>query len=244
LKVALRIAALLPFAAALVLTGCASLNAAQTANTMGKGGLQLGLEPAAYGISGTNGAGSTTFPRVDLAVRYGVTDNVDIGGKLGSSLFEINAKFQVTDAKDKGFVVSIAPSLGGFVIGGGNSDSSSTVGSFTIKVPVLLGFGFGDGNQFVLGPNIQNILVAEGNSGSGSSGGSAVADIVGLGLSAGMVFKIGDGFRLMPEVGIMVPIVGVAGDSSGQSSANVGTAGFLYQIGLTFLFGSYQGAQR
>jgi len=91
-----------------------------------------------------------------------------------------------------------------------------------------------------IGPNVQNILVAEGNSG----GGSAVGDVVGLGISVGVVFKAGDGFRLMPEVGIMVPLIGVAGNSAGDSSANVGSSGFIWQLGLTFLFGSQQGEQR
>jgi hypothetical protein len=241
LKVALRFAALLPFAAALVLTGCASLNAAQTANTLGRGGLQLGLEPAVEGFSGNNGEGLAIVPRVDLAVRYGLTDNIDIGGKLGSSLFEINAKFQVTDPNNKALVVSLAPSLGGFVFG----SSGDTVGSFTIKLPLLIGFGFGDGNQFVFGPNIQNILVEEsgGNCNPGNGCHGVVGDVIGLGASVGAAFKVSDGFRLMPEVGIMVPIIGVASNGS-NSTANVGSSGFIWQFGLTFLFGSYQGPQR
>jgi len=237
LKVALRLAALLPLAAALVLTGCASLNAAQTANTMGRGGLQLGLEPAVEGFSSSVGQGTSIAPRVDLAVRYGITDTVDIGGKVGSSLFEFNAKFQFTDPKDKSLVVSLAPSVGGFVFG----SSGDTVGAFTIKVPLLIGFGIGgEGNQLVLGPNIQNILVEEGN----SDGTSGVVDLFGLGISVGYVFKVGDGFRLMPEAGILVPIVGAASASNGNSSTNVGSSGFIWQFGLTFLFGSQQGAQR
>lgn len=221
----------LPLVILFVATGCASLNAAQTANTLGKGGLQFGLEPAVEALSGSNGLSSTYVPRVDLALRYGITDTIDIGGKVGSSLFEVNAKFQFTDPRNKGLVLSLAPSLGGIVFG----SAGNTAGAFTVKVPLLIGFGVGDGNQVVLGPNIQDIIVE----GSNSDGTSGIANEFGLGASVGFVFKAGEGFRLMPEVGILVPLVGTSASNGSSTSAGISSAGFLWQFGLTFLFGSY-----
>ncbi len=232
----LRLAAL-PLMSALLATGCASLNAAQTANTMGKGAFQFGLEPAVEAFSGNNGLGTTYAPRVDLALRYGITDSIDIGGKVGSSLIELNAKFQLTDPANKSLVLSLAPSLGGFVFG----SAGNTAGSFTIKVPLLIGIGVGDGNQLVFGPNIQDIIVeasGDNTNGDGSTA-STISNLFCLGASVGFVLKAGEGFRLMPEFGVLIPVTGVSNTNGTSTSAGLGSSGFLWQAGLTFLFGSY-----
>ena len=220
----------LSFGVGFLATGCASLNAAQTANTMGHGGLQIGLEPAVEAFTGSNGLGTAYAPRVDLAVRYGITDSIDIGGKIGTSLVELDGKFQLTDPAKQSFVASLAPSIGGFVIG---SDGSST-GAFTIKLPLLLGIGFG-GHQLVIGPNIQDILVT-----ASSGGDSGLANEFGVGGSIGVAFRLSDGFRLMPEFGVLVPLTGTASSNGDSTSAGISSAGFLWQAGLTFLFGSYK----
>ena len=230
MKTYLRAFALL-FGVGLLGTGCASINAAQTANTMGKGGLQIGLEPAVEAFSGSNGLGTGYAPRVDLAVRYGVTDSIDIGGKVGSSLAELDGKFQLTDPASQSFVLSLAPSIGGFVFG----SAGNTAGAFTAKLPLLIGIGFG-GHQLVLGPTLTDIL----GEGSDSSGNSAVTNIFGVGATIGVAFRLSDGFRLMPEFGFMVPVTGTSSGNGTSTSAGLTSAGFLWQVGLTFLFGSYK----
>lgn len=214
-------------------TGCASLNAAQTANTMGQGGLQVGLEPgySQWG-KGSDGFG---FPRLDLAVRYGITDRLDLGGRVGSTFAELNAKFQLTDPENDAFVCSVAPSIGGLELSGSSSSGSSTVGLINIALPVLLGMKVGDGHQVVFGPRIQDFLI----NGVSSSGGGVV-NIVGAGTSVGFVAKVGEGFRLMPEVGFVFPLNASQSTSNGSGSQSIAGSHLLWQLGLTFLFGQYR----
>lgn len=229
MKKVLRVTALL-FGVGLLGTGCASLNAAQTANTMGRGGFQVGLEPAVEAFSGSNGLGTAYAPRVDLAFRYGITDAIDIGGKVGTSLLELDGKFQFTDPANQRFVLSLAPSIGGFFFGG---DGGST-GAVTFRVPLLIGIGFA-GHQLVIGPNIQDWLAK-----ASVGGDSALSNEFGAGASIGIALRLSDGFRLMPEFGVLVPISGQASSNGSSTSAGISSAGFLWQFGLTFLFGSYK----
>jgi hypothetical protein len=66
------------------------------------------------------------FPRMDLAVRIGITDEVDLGLKIGTSRLEASGKFQLTDPRRGAFVASIAPSIGGLQgssLSGNSADS-------------------------------------------------------------------------------------------------------------------------
>src|SRR5581483_8131185 len=77
--------------AALTLAGCPSLSTMQTPRTVPQGQVRLGLGFEAVGIktpTKTDSSGNTTpgqtftFPQFEFVARYGLTDNLDIGGKL------------------------------------------------------------------------------------------------------------------------------------------------------------------
>ncbi len=209
-----------PWLLPLLASGCASLYAAQTANTLGKGGLQVGVEPAVEYLGGYDGGGSRYLPRIDMAVRYGATDNIDVGGKVGGSFLELNAKFQLTDPANTGVVLSLAPSVGGL----GLSAGGNSLGAFSFKLPLLIGFGFGDGNQVVFGPNVQDLVLYAGTNGTSTD----VQNEVGVGASVGVAFRVSNSLRLMPAFGGMVPLV--------NAVDVLYPAGFYWQVGLTILW--------
>ena len=128
-----------------VLASACSFSAAQTARTNGKGNVQVGLEPgAAIGIAG-GAAGA--IPNLDVAVRYGVSDKVDIGGRLGSAGLELQTKFQLTP--DDGTIVSLAPRVSAFALGVVGAGATYV----SVPVPVLIDIPVGE-SALVLGPGI------------------------------------------------------------------------------------------
>lgn len=78
-----------------LLAGCPSVQSVQTAKTAGQGNLEVGIEPGIIGVAGNGGGGF--LPTVNASFRGGVSDRVDIGGRIGTSLIEVHGKFMFTD---------------------------------------------------------------------------------------------------------------------------------------------------
>lgn len=206
--------------------GCATLGTLQTANTLGAGNFQMGLEPAFEMGVGT--PQPIYVPRFDLALRYGVADRVDLAGRIGSTGLELGAKFQLTDPADKGLVLSLAPS----VAGGAVPIPDNPIGVVYVTLPLLLGVGVGHGHQLVFAGKVANWMLL-GDIGLSS----LVLDELVVGGSVGFVLKLHEKFRLMPEVSVMRP-VWVSEDLGGTSmmgSAAFGNA-FLVQFSVAALF--------
>lgn len=205
--------------------GCATVGTMQTADTVGRGAFQLGVEPGAWGVS-TQGVG-VTVPQIGVSFRYGATDTIDLGARLGTSGLEVLSKFQLTDPAQENFVVSIAPSAGGFTLGAGGASTTF----FSFQVPVLLGIGVGP-HQVVLGPKLREQSVF-----ATLDGDSVVAHEIGIGSSLGLAIRLGDVVTLLPEVAFVAPIATFA-SSGGRSDS--GTGGGLYSqytFGLLFDLG-------
>ncbi len=214
----------------LAATGCITTGNVQKAETLGKGRFQFGLEPGAYQIVNTGSLGTVvTLPHVDLSARYGITEGVDLGLRLGSSFIELQGKFQLTRPEfGSGFVASFAPTVGGVYA----AFNETRFGYLNVNLPVLLGYHFAGGSELVFGPRLQTlILFGSTNSGSGLGG------ILAPGASLGFAWQITEGFALMPEVSMSVPVVGSASDLNGNSATGAGTGGFFTNIKLGLLFG-------
>jgi hypothetical protein len=241
-------------AAALVLgllgSGCASMGHVQTADTLGEGKFQFAFEP---GLQGTgilsessaeasandidfdddDGDGSDLegiiYPHIDFALRYGVSERVDLGVRFGSSLAELQAKILLTQPGDPDLAISLAPSLSGVYFGTGDED----VGYTNLALPLLIGFKTDGGSEFVLGPRVIGTRVSGG---IGNDSGSI--NVLSVGASVGFALRVANGFRLMPEVAFSVPVVGSVNSSSSDSEVISGfDTGFL-QFKLGFLFGA------
>lgn len=213
-------------------TGCVSVSQVQTADTLGSGNFQFGIEPGVGGaavISDETGGGSIYYPHVDLSARYGVSDSVDLGVRFGSSLVELQSKFLLTDSRDPSKAISLAPSVSGVFLGTGDDSSISYV---NVALPLLVGFKTSGGSEFVIGPRITGTRL----SGSALEEGAAV-NILSVGGSVGYALRVTEGFRLMPEVGVSVPVLGEVNTTDSDSEVASGFGGGFVQFKLGFLFG-------
>jgi len=174
----------------LALSAC-SFSASQTARTNGKGNYQIGVEPGAL-IGGVGGLGVAVGPQLDIGFRYGITDRADVGARLGTAGLELQYKQQLTG--DDGVIVSVAPALTGFfgAVGGVEGGFVSLPVSLLVDVPV------GE-SALVLGPRVHPTLALGG--GQGGFG-------LNVGASVGFAAKLSDGFKLMPDVAVSVPVSG------------------------------------
>jgi hypothetical protein len=213
-------------------TGCASISSVQSADTLGRGNLQGAIEPGLWGGTSSR-SGVQVIPHVDGAVRFGVTDRVDLGVRAGMSFLELQTKFLLTEPGNPRLAMSLAPTVGGiFSSGGGNTQE----GIFNAAVPLLIGVKFAGGHQLILGPRAQGFLIVANGS---------LTPIVAVGSSVGFLWQVGDNFGLLPEVAVLVPVVGAATTSQLLfQGLNTGAAFVQFKLGLMFGRARGVGAQR
>lgn len=209
--------------------GCPSMGTMQTARTAGEGNVQIAIEPSVWGVATSEG--TVALPNVNMAVRYGVSDSMDVGARFGGSLIQVLGKFRLTDPTAEGdLILSLAPTLGGLFFAGGGAG----VGILNLQVPMLAGIPVGD-SELTLAPK----LIYNGVFGGGG-GESASVHAVSIGASVGFAAKIGN-FRLVPEVAVSYPLFTmgrVSGDGAGGSISEVaGFGGVMFQVSTAMLFG-------
>jgi hypothetical protein len=215
-------------------TGCVSVSHVQTADTLGAGKFQFALEPGMGGaaVISEDASGGIYYPHIDLAARYGITDRVDLGVRFGSSLVELQSKFLLTNPNDMGKAISVAPSVMGAFLG---SEGSDGVSYMNLAVPVLFGLKTSGGSELVLGPRVSATRLTVGS--------DAAINILSAGASVGYALRVTEGFRLMPEVGVSIPLVGKVA-AGNDSEAAAGFGGGFVQAKLGFLFGAGRPVRR
>lgn len=233
-----QIVKIMVFSLLLASIGCAT-GTMQTARTSGEQNFQFSVEPGVVGVGSAIGFG--VLPTFNIAGRYGVSDTIDLGARIGSMGYELQSKFMLTDPNDmESTAISIAPSLtatGGGSGGGGALMSryiartvitgSSGGGGALIQstIPVIIGLPMGE-SELVIAPRVTPIILfSSGGSGLGLLGGASV----------GYAAKMG-GFTLLPEIAIDVPFL-AASASSGGSGPIVGFNALVFNIGVGLLFG-------
>lgn len=203
-------------------TGCATLGTFQSAETLGQGAWELGIEPSMWGA--VSGEGSALYPHAGVSGRVGVTEGVDLGGRVGSSGVEFTTKFALSKPGAT-MPISLAPSFGGMAI----SAAGSSVSVLALHVPLLFGIKTGE-NELVLGPKLH--VYSFGASTGGEAAGGALWS---LGGSLGYALRLGPTVRLIPELAFAVPTLATGTDGA---EAAVGiTDGALLQIGLGIVIG-------
>jgi hypothetical protein len=212
------------------------------ARTLDKGHVQGYITPGIIGAAG-GGTGGVA-PMFEGGIKYGITDNAEIGARLGLSGLSLQGKFSLmrSPTMDTGLDMALAPEIGGVFYGATGGASSGGGGALSFALPLLIGFNMG-GHQFILGPKLADSLIWGGVS-SGGAGGSTTINVLMGGASVGFALKVGDSFRLLPEVSALYPIVGAASTSvGGTSSGGVGFGGqaLIFQFGLGLVFGGYEG---
>lgn len=231
---ALGILAFLP-----LMTGCPSFSTMGLARTLNQGAIQGWVAPEGAGAIPINRpAGVTTggigWPNIEGGVRVGVTDRVELGGRLGFNGIMAEGKFGILrpETTDSGFNLSINPGIGFIGYGAGSGAGGGFVGVLTFSVPILMGIDFG-GHELVIGPRIIDQLLFGSFSSSSGGGASSTVNVFYVGGSVGFAIKVSGGFRIMPEIAVGVPAV--------AASVDVGSSAFsavIIQGGVGFLFGS------
>lgn len=234
---------------ALIASGCASTSTMGLARTLNRGAVQ-GWVAAEGGanvpVTTTPGSTTTTavgFPNVEGGVRFGASDHVELGAKLGFNGIGLEGKFALArpETMDNGVNVSIAPQAS-FV---GIAAPGASVGNLTAQLPLLVGFDF-SGHELVLGPRLHNQF-AFGTVSTGNGIESVSLNLLSAGMTVGFAIKVGASVRIVPEVALLVPFFAAVGaNTSGTSSvvAGAGVGGFSLQAGVGFLFGSRDAYER
>lgn len=222
----------------LLSSGCASLSNLQTADTLGRGNFQVGVETGTLSAASTVAPvsvanGNPSFlPHVDVSARFGVSEGVDLGLRAGLSFLELQGKFLFTKPGDQHLAVSLAPTAGGLLLPGTGGAGSPVVGLLNIALPVLIGIKTSGGSELVLGPRLQNLVLLAGTS-----------TVYGLGAggSVGFAIRFTENFGLMPEASIVVPLVGASAFASQFTTASVtGNGLFFFQFKIGVLVGRFR----
>lgn len=217
--------ALLP--ALLLLAGCPSFSTMGTARTLPKGKGQFFVAPGGMVLRDfqrdSNGQyESFGLPTVEFGGRYGVTDGVEVGGKVWMMGAEIDGKFALLRAPsaDEGLDVSLAPAVSLYPFTSGDQNATYA----WVHLPLLVGVNLG-GSQLVLGPRASGMFIT----GSGDD-----VTALWLGGSLGFAWKVGDGFRLLPELSVAYPAhVRVGADAT----TDLEPKGAIIQGSIGLLFG-------
>lgn len=217
---------LIAFAALALSTGCASFSTMSTARTTPRDTNQIWIAPEFVGMTYDSGTDHQSFsvPQFEFGFRRGVTDDVELGGKLWLLGAAIESKFQLvrSPSQDSGIDVAFAPSLGWLGINSGDGPSFNVV---TLYLNLPVGLNVPGGSQLVLTPKaIYQRYMA---SGSGSSGS---ADLLFVGGSVGYAWKLGTTY-ILPEISIMQPVV------NPTTSDVIKFDGVVFQGGVGLLFG-------
>lgn len=211
-----------------LLTGCASSAVFSNARTLGAGNFEGVVEPQYIG--GAVGEEAFGVPTLAVSGRYGVSDKVDLGARLGGSGLTLLSKFRLLDAQESGFDLTLAPSVGGLYLGAADAGG---VGFGTASLPLLFGINTGPRNQLVVGPSSNLLLL-----GGGEGGDSAVAGVLGVGGNLGYQLWIGEGFAIQPELAVTAPVLAFAGATGLGSGAAAGFGGVGFQFGVGAQFGT------
>jgi hypothetical protein len=222
--------ALLAIGASLI-SGCATVGTIQTADTIGEGGFELGVEPTFWGVS-SGGDGGIGFVQLGISGRFGVSDRTDLGFRVATNGgAEFLSKFSLTEPGSAGIRMALAPSGGGFVAAAGGGAG----GILHFQLPLIIGIPVGP-HQLVLTPKVHEWLIF-GAGGGGGAGGF----ITSAGGSIGFSLAAGEKLRILPEFSAVAPLA-ISGTATGAGSDSVDISGSstIYQVSFGFLVGKHR----
>ena len=170
----------LPLLATLLVAGCIQYGSIQTAATNGKGRFEGGVEAGVRVVPGDDDDNTSILTNNTLSLRYGITDRVDLGLRVGQNAYDVHGKVMFTKA-DAPVIVSFAPSF-----------FSDDFGNMAFNTPVLLGIPLGP-HELTLGPRV---VTATDQALLGLNNGERMV----FGSSLGFAAQILPGFKLLPEI--------------------------------------------
>ncbi len=194
-----------------VASGCISYSTLHTATPVEEGQTEGAVSGSFYGLSVDGDA--LAVPNTEVAVRYGVTEQSDIGFKV----FPVGMAFDYNHALvlEEDFALSVNPYLSATHIG--SSEGSVTYG--VALANVLADVVRSDSATLTLGLK-PGLVYALGSANDGDFESATGAVIGGM---AGVRLDMSATMTVMPSIDIITPVEDLG-------------AGWLYNVGLAFMF--------
>lgn len=207
-----------------LLGGCTSLGTLQTADTLGKGKSRWNYQLMAQtGQSEEHREFSMVVsPQVAVGYQYGLSDGLDVGGRVFNVGGELSAKVQLFRAENTRPVLSVAPVLGAIVLSPGRAGEWGAYAS----LPLLFGWETHGGSQLVLGVRPMWMRFASGD---------AAGSMLVLGGSAGYAFRVSPSVYLMPEVSMARSLEANVPLTPSISTLHMYSRGTLVQLGFSLM---------
>lgn len=201
---------------------CAAIGSTQTADTVGAGRLQVGVEPGVTAlVPRTSTEQPSLTPLFDVSVRYGAAERLDLGVRAGQSGLGLETKVMLTPRRWP-LLVSVAPTVSARLEPSG--EPLAIVGqTFSAALPLLIGVRLGP-HQLVLGPRAQGFVFLP------NDGARASYRVLMAGGSLAVALRISRAVAVMPELAVLLPLV--QGGDAPRSGA-----GLPVQLKLGFLLG-------
>ena len=210
-----------------LLLGACNVTSFQTARTLDKGKTKFYVAPSMMRLS-VSGA-PTNLPFIEVGSRYGLTDELEIGGHIGAGL-GIDAKVALSRSKDPttGWDLSLAPGIG--YIGGfsGTPTGGDAMHFFGATVPLMISRHFGEIVSVTLGPRAMYLLQ------SVAAEGAQTTHIVSIGSSLAADIKVTDSLRIIPGIAFATAVFRSLSEFG--VDAGIGKQR-IWQFGLGFAFG-------
>jgi hypothetical protein len=211
-------------------SGCATVSPLGRARVLEPGKAESGAAPL-IGWARSGGSGGVPLLGFDLAYRQGITEKLELGGRFwglpgpGFGIMgvagELKWQLQRAPTASAGFDLSLANAVGYHRVTLGGTPSHVALATTTL----LVGQNVSDRVQLVGGPRVMYQLWM--------SEGSTPVNVLFLGLSAGVAWRLSERFTLLPEISFIRTRSTIGqGDASERK-----TGSEITQIAIGFLYG-------
>jgi hypothetical protein len=175
-----------------LLSGCPNVANLTTARVLDQGTVEITVAPAVTGISlgifGGEDTEAITAGTLDLGVRAGIADPVDLGFRVSNAgNFNLDVKIGLLESES--LRIALDPTFGG-VFFGGRADA----GYLQIDAPILVDLVLSDSITFSLAPRYTLLYFFAGDA-------TTPATHL-LGGALGVEIALGDSFAIQPNFGI------------------------------------------
>jgi hypothetical protein len=177
--------------------GCASYGSHLAATPIRKGGSELSIH--ADGMIIDRGLGPQLLPNPEASLRYGLTRDLDFGGRLNAGSLELDLRYRFVETR--AFSLSVVPGMGGGFVPVTNADTGLC--NANLLASLLGGLRVDGEDEVVLGPRVISTYAFPLTAFRGDSTGARF--IHALGGVVGARFRAGRRLSLSPELNVFLP---------------------------------------
>ena len=200
--------------AALALSGCYSFSTLGRARTIDKGHFQVFAAPEAFVVA--SGSGGNVRPIAEAGVRYGLTDNIELGGRLTTVGLTLGPRIQLRRSPHptSGLDIAVAPAV-----------AYTYPDKLALEAPVLLGLNL-DRHQLVLAPRLVYQMRLD------VPGQDVPVSFLYAGASFGAALRVTESVTVLPEIALLGEVYADPGFSSNLARAMglQGALGLLFDL--------------